>query len=123
MIYLQLIEYLDTIVKQQSSAVLLAKSEKASELAMDVLGRTGDIYQSVREMAAVYTDETSYTVARVADRLRKASAKSTQAVVRDQIRLAIRQLETLREPDTADTEPIDIFDDVELSIISNLIKS
>lgn len=45
----------------------------------------------------------------IVDRLRKASAKSTQAVVRDQIRLAIKSLNALREPEPADTEPIDIF--------------
>lgn len=109
MICTELIEQLHCIVRQQSSAVLLARSQKASEHAMDVLGKVGDIYHCVQEMCAIQNDETSYAIACVTDRLRKASAKSTQATVKEQIRLAIRQLDALREPATVDTEPIDIF--------------
>lgn len=109
MMYHDLLELLHTIVRQQSNAVLLAKTEKASQLAMDALGNAGDVYHACRDMIAAQSDEANYAIARVTDRLRKASAKSTQATVKEQIRLAIRQLDTLYQPITVDTEPIDIF--------------
>lgn len=113
MIYQEFIELLHTIVRQQSSAVLLAKSEKASELAMKALGNAGDVYDAVRQMIALQSDEINYTAAQVIDRLQRKvyTRKSVQpdAVACDNIRLAVRQLRTLIEPQTVDTEPIDIF--------------
>lgn len=54
-------------------------------------------------------DETNYAVTSVIARLNKAQARTTEAYVRDQIRLACNQLRRLAEPATVDTEPIDIF--------------
>ena len=54
-------------------------------------------------------DETRYAIDLAVERLRKASAKATQPHVRDQIRLACRQLNSVRPPAPAETEPIDIF--------------
>ena len=58
----------------------------------------------------VQTDETRYAIDLAVERLRKASAKASQPHVRDQIRLACRQLNAVRQPAPAETEPIDIFD-------------
>lgn len=55
-------------------------------------------------------DEERYAIDLAVERLRKASAKATQPHVRDQIRLACRQLNAVRQPAPADAEPIDIFD-------------
>lgn len=55
-------------------------------------------------------DETRYAIDLAVERLRKASAKATQPHVRDQIRLACRQLNAVRQPAPGDTQPIDIFD-------------
>lgn len=55
-------------------------------------------------------DETYHAIDLAVERLRKASAKATQPHVRDQIRLACRQLNSVRQPAPADAEPIDIFD-------------
>lgn len=54
----------------------------------------------------------AYTLDRVIERLQKVNARRsvcTDAVASDQLRLAIRQLRTLKEPAPAYTEPIDIF--------------
>lgn len=106
------LERLDTIIKQQGSAVLLADSEKASELAMEALGDAGEVYRTVRDMFALEHAESDYAVTSVIERLKKVSTRRsilTDAVAGDNIRLAIRQLRRIVEPQTADTEPIDIF--------------
>ena len=103
---------LDAIVKQQGSAVLLADSEKASELAMQALGDAGEVYHTVKDMFALEHAESDYAVTSVINRLKKISTRRSilsDAVAGDNIRLAIRQLRRLVEPETADTEPIDIF--------------
>lgn len=64
-------------------------------------------------MKQIDKDETNYTVAAVIDRLqRKVNARKAvaqDAVASDNIRLAIRQLRKLIQPQEQDTEPIDIF--------------
>lgn len=109
MIYHEFLELMHTIVRQQSSAVLLADSTKSSELAMEALGNAGDVYDACRDMIALQSDETNYATAQVIARLDKASSRTKEPYVRDQIRLAIRQLRRLIEPATIDPEPIDIF--------------
>lgn len=109
MIYHEFLELMHTIVRQQSSAVLLADSEKASELAMAALGNAGDVYDACRDMLALQSDETNYATAAVIARLDKAYNRTKEPYIRDQIRLAIRQLRRLIEPTTIDNEPIDIF--------------
>lgn len=112
MVYHNFLELLNTVVRQQGTAVLLAQSQKASQLAMDVLGDAGEVYDACRDMIAAQSDETNYTTAAVITRLQKVYARkeiSADTVARDNIRLAIRQLRTLIEPATVDTEPIDIF--------------
>ena len=58
------------------------------------------------------TQDTNYTVGAVIRRLQKVNARpavSRDAVASDQLRLAVRALRRLIEPQTTDTEPIDIF--------------
>lgn len=109
MIFHEFLELLHTIVRQQSNAVLLAESEKASGLAMEALGNAGDVYDACRDMIALQYDEVAYAVTSVIARLNKAQARTTETYVRDQIRLACNQLRRLTEPATVDSEPIDIF--------------
>lgn len=60
------------------------------------------------------TDQINYTVTSVIDRLqRRVNARpsvSRDPVASDNIRLAIKALRRLVEPEPADTESIDIFD-------------
>lgn len=57
-------------------------------------------------------DEANYAITRVIARLQKIYARKQvqqDSVACDNIRLAIRQLRTLIEPQEVDTTPIDIF--------------
>ena len=57
-------------------------------------------------------DEANYAITRVIARLQKTYARKQvqqDSVACDNIRLAIRQLRTLIEPQEVDTTPIDIF--------------
>ena len=65
----EFLELMHTIVRQQSSAVLLADSTKSSELAMEALGNAGDVYDACRDMIALQSDETNYATAQVIARL------------------------------------------------------
>lgn len=112
MIYHEFLELLHTIVRQQSSAVLLAKTDKASKLAMDALGNAGEVYGACRDMIAIQADEANYAITSVIARLQKVygrKAVQPDPVACDNIRLAIRQLRRLIEPQEVDTTPIDIF--------------
>lgn len=51
----------------------------------------------------------NYTIDGVIKRLQKVSLRSKDPVTCDQLRLATRALRRLVEPETADTDPIDIF--------------
>lgn len=102
-------EALRAVTRQQASAVLLADTDKASERAMEALGNADDVERACRNMIATSVDETNYAAASVIARLEKASNRTREPYVRDQLRLACNQLRRLIHPAPADTEPIDIF--------------
>lgn len=102
-------EALRVVVRKLSNAVLLAENENACELAMEALGNAGDVERACRDMIATSVDETNYAASSVIARLDKASNRTREPYVRDQLRLACNQLRRLIHPAPADTEPIDIF--------------
>lgn len=108
MIYLTLRQYLRSEVRDAFGKAFAPSDTRTDKEYQFNAGRL-DMAQMILaevERHGVY----NWNIDGIVDRLRKASAKSTQAVVRDQIRLAIRQLDALREPADAYTEPIDIFE-------------
>lgn len=107
---IRILQTLDREMAHYTSAILVARNETESDLYRSCLSVVQRIVSIVRDVDATEADEERYAIDLAVERLRKASAKATQPHVRDQIRLACRQLNAVRQPAPAETEPIDIFD-------------
>ena len=102
---------LDSYEAHASSLILTAATQEDTTLAVERLCCAQDISKGMKARMALERDDTAYAVEGVIKRLDKLFVRSKDAVTRDQIRLATRQLRRLVEPETKDTEPIDIFND------------
>lgn len=106
---IRILQELDREMAHYTGAILVARNETESDLYRSCLSVAQRIHATVRDCDATDEDEARYAVTSVIARLNKAQARTTEAYVRDQIRLACNQLRRLTEPATVDTEPIDIF--------------
>lgn len=106
---IRILQELDREISHYTGAILVARSEAETGLYRSCLSVAQRILTRVRDCDRTAEDEANYATAAVIARLDKASSRTQEPYVRDQIRLAIRQLRRLIEPATIDPEPIDIF--------------
>ena len=106
---IRILQELDREIAHYTGAILVARSEAESDLYRSCLSVAQRILTRVRDCDATSVDETNYAAASVIARLDKASNRTREPYVRDQLRLACNQLRRLIHPAPADTEPIDIF--------------
>ena len=104
-----IVELLDGYEKRAAGRILLARTPLETEIFTAGLSLTQDILRGVKAHMGQERDEWNYAIAGTISRLQKASARTREAWVRDQLRLAQRTLQRLVEPAPAETEPIDIF--------------
>lgn len=106
---IRILQELDREVSHYTGAILVARNEAESDLYRSCLSVAQRILTRVRDCDRTAEDETNYATAQVIARLDKAYNRTKEPYIRDQIRLAIRQLRRLIEPQNIDNEPIDIF--------------
>lgn len=105
-----IVELIDDYVQKAAGRILDVSNPMQTEINMAVLTAAQEIMRTVAAHVDQERDERNYAIEGTIKRLQKASVRTREAWVRDQIRLAQRTLQRLVEPAPAETEPIDIFD-------------
>lgn len=100
---------LDRYESHFAGAVLQARDDTDTQIYTGCLSAIQAVRSQVRMYRDTFDKDATFTLEGVIKRLDKAQARTTEAYVRDQIRLACNQLRRLCEPAPVDTEPIDIF--------------
>lgn len=103
---------LDRYLSHYAGAILTARNETDTRIYSAALDAVNAVASQVKLYRDELTKDASWTVDAVIKRLQKVALRDSvrhDPVTADNIRLAIRQLRRLVEPQTADTEPIDIF--------------